>query len=583
MCGARLVARVARASLLAPSSPAPSSFPRSSERFSDALFHLSSVSHVPRRRDGCMGFVSTRETRCQNCCCSIGFRVPRRPSAALVSARSTARMPARAPAAGEQYRFHFDMGKCIGCKCCVVACNEQNGNPASINWRRVGEIEGGWFPARARAPTSRWAAITASSPPASRAARSTPTRRTRSPASCGTAPMPASAASTARGTAPTACRSTTPSAAWSASATCATAAWRSGRRRRASARARRARSRSRSSTSPSGAPSVAASAATPGLPGRRRQPVDDARDAAGDAAAQRAPARHHARHARAPALAARGDDGADAAVGRRVRDHLAAAAARARSSGSASRRSRRCSSAAWRWPRPRLHLGRPIHAYRAMRMWRRSWLSREVLLFSAFSTVAARLCRRCCGSAAGRRWSSARCTVAARPRRRDRQRLHLPRAVAAGVEHAATRCCSSSSPPACSGRSSPRPSASATRGGSRSAPRRWPARSCVLLALRFFRCIASDSLELRGTARLLSTVLAAALVARGVLLALGAHRAAAGRRRAGTRGRRRLAACSLRRCCSRSARRDPRPLSVLRQRRAEAHGRAVLASASEAA
>ena len=35
----------------------------------------------------------------------------------------------------------------------------------------------------------------------------------------------------------------------------------------------------------------------------------------------------------------------------------------------------------------------------------------------------------------------------------------------------------------------------------------------VLLALRFFRCIASDSLELRGTARLLSTVLAARLVA----------------------------------------------------------------------
>ncbi len=35
---------------------------------------------------------------------------------------------------GEQYRFHFDMTKCIGYKCCVVACNEQNGNPAAINW-----------------------------------------------------------------------------------------------------------------------------------------------------------------------------------------------------------------------------------------------------------------------------------------------------------------------------------------------------------------------------------------------------------------------------------------------------------------
>lgn len=61
-----------------------------------------------------------------------------------------ARMPHRAPGPGEQYRFHFDMGTCIGCKCCVVACNEQNGNPAAINWRRVGEIEGGWYPQTAR-------------------------------------------------------------------------------------------------------------------------------------------------------------------------------------------------------------------------------------------------------------------------------------------------------------------------------------------------------------------------------------------------------------------------------------------------
>ena len=50
------------------------------------------------------------------------------------------------PGPGEQYRFHFDMTKCIGCKCCVVACNEQNGNPADILWRRVGEIEDGTYP-----------------------------------------------------------------------------------------------------------------------------------------------------------------------------------------------------------------------------------------------------------------------------------------------------------------------------------------------------------------------------------------------------------------------------------------------------
>ena len=60
------------------------------------------------------------------------------------------RMPDRKPGPGEQYRFHFDMRKCIACKCCVVACNEQNGNPSAVTWRRVGEIEGGWFPLTSR-------------------------------------------------------------------------------------------------------------------------------------------------------------------------------------------------------------------------------------------------------------------------------------------------------------------------------------------------------------------------------------------------------------------------------------------------
>ena len=68
---------------------------------------------------------------------------------ALVQIRTSpapALIPERALETGEQYRFHFDMTKCIGCKCCVVACNEQNGNPADINWRRVGEVEGGYYP-----------------------------------------------------------------------------------------------------------------------------------------------------------------------------------------------------------------------------------------------------------------------------------------------------------------------------------------------------------------------------------------------------------------------------------------------------
>jgi formate dehydrogenase iron-sulfur subunit len=60
-------------------------------------------------------------------------------------------IPNRLPKAGEQYRFHFNMTKCIGCRSCEVACNEQNGNPADLRWRRIGEIEGGVWP-----DTERW-------------------------------------------------------------------------------------------------------------------------------------------------------------------------------------------------------------------------------------------------------------------------------------------------------------------------------------------------------------------------------------------------------------------------------------------
>lgn len=55
-------------------------------------------------------------------------------------------IPGRTPEEGEQYRFHFNMTKCIGCRSCEIACNEQNGNPTDIRWRRMGEIEGGTYP-----------------------------------------------------------------------------------------------------------------------------------------------------------------------------------------------------------------------------------------------------------------------------------------------------------------------------------------------------------------------------------------------------------------------------------------------------
>lgn len=72
--------------------------------------------------------------------------VPRARSLVQIETEPTTLIPTRPLEEGEQYRFHFDMKKCIGCKCCVVACNEQNGNPAAINWRRVGEVEGGYYP-----------------------------------------------------------------------------------------------------------------------------------------------------------------------------------------------------------------------------------------------------------------------------------------------------------------------------------------------------------------------------------------------------------------------------------------------------
>jgi formate dehydrogenase iron-sulfur subunit len=59
-------------------------------------------------------------------------------------------IPARPLEEGEQYRFHFNMNKCIGCRSCEIACNEQNGNPTEVRWRRIGEIEGGTYPDTSR-------------------------------------------------------------------------------------------------------------------------------------------------------------------------------------------------------------------------------------------------------------------------------------------------------------------------------------------------------------------------------------------------------------------------------------------------
>ncbi|HTM38487.1 MAG TPA: DmsC/YnfH family molybdoenzyme membrane anchor subunit [Terriglobales bacterium] len=97
---------------------------------------MSTLPLIERAREGGYSFVMSRQAS----------PAADEPLYQISSTISAPRIPERALQPGEQYRFHFDMTQCIGCKCCMVACNEQNGNPASINWRRVGEIEGGFYP-----------------------------------------------------------------------------------------------------------------------------------------------------------------------------------------------------------------------------------------------------------------------------------------------------------------------------------------------------------------------------------------------------------------------------------------------------
>jgi DMSO reductase anchor subunit len=153
-------------------------------------------------------------------------------------------------------------------------------------------------------------------------------------------------------------------------------------------------------------------------------------------------------------------------------------------------------------------------------MWRRSWLSREVLLFSAFSAVAPLY--------AGMLWLEAPGST-----------LVGGLTVLLGIAGVTASACIYRVPSRPSWNTpytlaqfgltaallGPLLAAAAGVGESR-----WLVLTAaamagtqfVVIALSFFRCIASDSLELKGTARLLSTVLARTFVLRGALLALGA-------------------------------------------------------------
>lgn len=52
-------------------------------------------------------------------------------------------LPGRAPGAGQQYAFEVDLDRCSGCKACVAACHTLNGLDDGEAWREVGLIVGG--------------------------------------------------------------------------------------------------------------------------------------------------------------------------------------------------------------------------------------------------------------------------------------------------------------------------------------------------------------------------------------------------------------------------------------------------------
>lgn len=52
-------------------------------------------------------------------------------------------IPGKNPAQGQQYAFEVDLDKCTGCKACVSACHHENGLDEDETWRSVGLVQGG--------------------------------------------------------------------------------------------------------------------------------------------------------------------------------------------------------------------------------------------------------------------------------------------------------------------------------------------------------------------------------------------------------------------------------------------------------
>jgi formate dehydrogenase iron-sulfur subunit len=52
-------------------------------------------------------------------------------------------LPLSRPGAGQQYAFDVDLDRCSGCKACVTACHSLNGLAENETWRAVGTLHGG--------------------------------------------------------------------------------------------------------------------------------------------------------------------------------------------------------------------------------------------------------------------------------------------------------------------------------------------------------------------------------------------------------------------------------------------------------
>jgi Fe-S-cluster-containing dehydrogenase component/DMSO reductase anchor subunit len=431
---------------------------------------------------------------------------------------TVSRMPDREPASGEQYRFHFDMRKCIGCKCCVVACNEQNGNPAAINWRRVGELEGGFFPDATRSFISMGCnhclePTCLKGCPVDAYTKDPATGIVRHSAdacigcqyctwNCGygvpqynpergvVGKCDMCHGRLSRGQSP-ACVSACPEGAITIEIV-RTADWRTA---------------VASVAAPGGLPAADGSVSTT----RISVPKDLPPNTRPRDITHVAPEHPHWPLVVMTVLT-------QLSVGAFVAIWLLQLFGAPTRLGLAAVSSLIVGSLAL--GASTLHLGRPAHAYRAVRMWRRSWLSREVLLFSAFAGVA--------GVYAGALW------------------FRIPGSVVAGAVTTLLGMMGVTAS-ACIYRVTSRPAwntpytvlqflatagvlgplfvAAVGAGHSRwlgLAAAAMGGAQLVILVLKFLRCSAADTVELRGTARLLSTVLRPHLVARGVLLALGA-------------------------------------------------------------